>query len=400
MGDSTDALAAYSAYGEHIREYRLPLSPRIEEVIARVREEQQTRRLAEIREPPALPAVLPLDERLVVGGALPPGSPFYVERAEDAEVFDALLAPGATVRVKGPRQVGKSSLLARALCRCRGAGALVLLTDWQNLTHDALASAEGFYAALAHKLADQAGIDADPASVFRAGRAPGDNFDRFVQRLLVPAAADRPIVWAIDEADRIFGCDFRDEVFGKLRAWHNDRALDPDSPWARFSLVLTYATEAHLFIKNLNQSPFNVGTAVALKDFTLPQSAELNERCGEPLARREEVERLYRLVGGHPFLTSRALYEAKRHGRTIDQLEETADEPDGPFHDHLERLRFTLGMSPELAEAVRACMHEGAAPAMEPFLRLCAAGMMTGPAPARMQPRCAVYERYLRRALT
>ena len=50
-----------------------------------------------------------------------------------------------------------------------------------------------------------------------------------------------------------------------------------------------YATEVHLFIRDLNQSPFNVGTRVALEDFTRPQVARLAE-----------------LVGGHPCLTRRA----------------------------------------------------------------------------------------------
>jgi hypothetical protein len=399
MGSMVDAAALYADYLEHIREYHLTLSPAVEGLMEEARRAQQAQPRDLFHGASSVAPPDQMEERLLVGGALPPASPYYVTRAEDPEVQDALYTPGATLRIKGPRQVGKSSLLARALRHCREAGALVLLTDWQNLPHAALASAEGFYSTLAYKLADQAGIDADPASAFLPGRAPGDNFDRFIQRLLVPAAGDRPIVWAIDEADRIFGCDFRDEVFGKLRAWHNDRALDPDSPWARFSLVLTYSTEAHLFIANLHQSPFNVGTAVALKDFTLPESAELNESYGRPLTGMTAVERLYRLVGGHPFLTSRAFYEAKRHGLTLDQLEALADQPDGPFHDHLERLRFTLGLNPDLAEAVRLHLLEQTAPTPEQFVRLCAAGVMTGPSPAQMQPRCALYALYLRQVL-
>jgi hypothetical protein len=43
---------------------------------------------------------------------------------------------------------------------------------------------------------------------------------------------------------------------------------------------------------------------------------------------------------------------------------------------------------------------EETAPTPEQFVRLCAAGVMTGPAPAQMRPRCALYERYLRQVLT
>ena len=395
-GNRAEAIAVYAAYLDHMREGNLSVSKRIEALTASIRDDPLPRRDGNLS---PISATVQLDERLTAGGALPSYSSFYVERREDSEVAHALATTGVTVRIKGARQTGKSSLLARALHPCRQAGYLVLLTDWQSLSYEALSSAENFFTALAHKLADQAKLDADPTSVFRPGRTPGDNFDAFIHRLLIPAV-DRPIVWAIDEADRIFGCDFRDDVFGKMRSWHNERALDPDSPFARISLVLTYSTEAHLFITNLNQSPFNVGSVVELKDFTLAQSVELNEQYGGPLSRSEEVERLFQLVGGHPYLTSRALYEMKRRGLTIAEAEAGADQPDGPFHEHLERLRFTLGLNPELADAVRASLQEGIVPTAEQFLRLHAAGVMTGASPTQMKPRCSLYERYLRQALT
>ena len=399
-GNLTDALVSYADYVEHIRENNLPPSTRIEERVTRARAEQQDRSVREIREPavpsPAVSATLA--EGLVVGGALPCASPFYGVRPGDAQAFHALSEPGATVLIKGPRQVGKSSLLARALRNCRDADMFVLHTDWQNLSHKALESEEAFYQSLAYKLADQANLDADPTSVYRPSGTPGGNFDRFVGRLLVPAA-EKPIVWAIDEADRIFSCDFRDDVFGKLRAWHNDRALDPAGPWAQFSLILSYSTEAHLFITNLNQSPFNVGTHVSLTDFTPEQTADLHERYGSPFGSGDALERLQGLVGGHPYLTSRAFYEAKRNGLTLDRLEETADQADGVFADHLEHLRFVLGLAPTLAAAVRAHLREGIPPTPEQFLRLCSAGVMAGTDPAQMRPRCALYERYLLRML-
>jgi AAA domain-containing protein len=78
-----------------------------------------------------------------------------------------------------------------------------------------------------------------------------------------------PIVWGLDEVDRLFHCDFGSEIFGLFRSWHNQRALEPTGPWSRLTLAMAYATEAHLFIADLNQSPFNVGTGLTLGDFTL-----------------------------------------------------------------------------------------------------------------------------------
>ena len=33
--------------------------------------------------------------------------------------------------------------------------------------------------------------------------------------------AAAPLLWAMDEVDRLFTCDFGSEVFGLFRSWHN-----------------------------------------------------------------------------------------------------------------------------------------------------------------------------------
>ena len=52
-----------------------------------------------------------------------------------------------------------------------------------------------------------------------------------------------------------FHLQFRQsEVFGLFRSWHNRRSLEPASPLSRLTLAIAYATEAHLFITDVNQS--------------------------------------------------------------------------------------------------------------------------------------------------
>ena len=92
--------------------------------------------------------------------------------------------------------------------------------------------------------------------------SPGINFERFLRREVL-SKIDRQIVWGLDEVDRLFSCAFGSDIFGLFRSWHNKRALDPAGPWQHLTLVIAYATEAHLFITDLNQSPFNVGTRLA-----------------------------------------------------------------------------------------------------------------------------------------
>jgi serine/threonine protein kinase len=210
-----------------------------------------------------------------VGGAVPLDSGFYVLRSTDEKFRQAVARQDSIVLVKGARQVGKTSLLARGLQQARSSGARVVLTDFQTL--GGLDSIDQLMLELAGAFADQLDLDVSPHEVWKPTRSSGVNFEQYLRREALRKYQE-PIVWGLDEVDRLFTCQFGSEVFGLFRSWHNKRALDPAGPWHRLTLAIAYATEAHLFITDLNQSPFNVGTRLQLEDFTLAQIADLNER--------------------------------------------------------------------------------------------------------------------------
>src|SRR5260370_1058829 len=132
-------------------------------------------------------------------------------------------------------------------------------------------------------------------------RGPNPNCRRYLRREVLGKIEGR-LVWGLDEVDRLFTCDFGSEIFGLFRALHNERALNPAGPWSRLTLAIAYATEAHLFITDLNQSPFNVGTRLLLEDLSPEQVSELNRRYGLPLRSSDTVPRFYRLLSMHTYL--------------------------------------------------------------------------------------------------
>src|SRR5205085_2196570 len=142
------------------------------------------------------------------------------------------------------------------------------------------------------------------------------NLTRYMQQEVLPRVA-APVVWGLDEVDRLFACDFGSQVFGMFRSWHNDRVLNPGGPWSRLTLAMAYATEHHLFISDLNQSPFNVGTRLTLEEFTPEQVTDLNRRYGSPLRDAAELRWMLLLVGGHPYLVHRGLHEMATTGIDI-----------------------------------------------------------------------------------
>jgi serine/threonine protein kinase len=333
-----------------------------------------------------------------VGGAVPLDSEFYIVRPADEEFRAAIARGDSIVLVKGARQVGKTSLLARGLQQARKAGAKVVLTDFQNLSAAYLESIEKLMLALAKSFADQLDLDFYPNQIWDADLSPGVNLERYLRRGVLQQIA-APIVWGLDEVDRLFTSDFGSEVFGLFRSWHNKRALDPEGPWRRLTLAIAYATEAHLFITDLNQSPFNVGTRLALEDFSFEQVAELNRRYGSPLGDQAEVARYFRLVGGHPYLVRRGIYEMAAREIKLAALEARADRDDGPFSDHLRRLAVSLAQDRTLSEVVRRVLKGGSSVGTESFYRLRSAGLMAGDSERDVRLRCQLYATYLEKHL-
>jgi len=165
------------------------------------------------------------------------------------------------------------------------------------------------------------------------------------------------------------------------------------------TLAISYATKAHLFIKDLNQSPFNIGTRVVLEDFQAEQVAELNLRYGNPLKNQSEVSRLMRLVGGQPFLVRHALDELTAKKISLADFEAQAERDEGIFGDHLRRILMSLAKDSALADVVRAVLRGQPCPSAESFYRLRRAGLVIGGSTADVQARCQLYANFLRRRL-
>lgn len=322
------------------------------------------------------------------GGAVRLGSPYYVVRAADAVAESAITVGEAVVLVSGPRQVGKTSLVARLLAQARRHGIRTACSDFQTLNESDLADADRLAKCLAADLAGQLGLPL-PTDSWSDWMGANLNLDRLVGRLL--ADADAQVVWAMDEVDRLFGRAHANDFFGLLRSWHNRRALEPDGPWSRLTLVLAHATEAHLFITDLSQSPFNVGQHTTLGDFELSEVADLNRRYGQPLD-EGDVRRLFDVTRGQPYLTRRALDAVVMQGVKLADVEAHAADEGGLFGDHLRRLLAAVRQDPVTEREVIRLLQGAGELDRRAAERLRAGGLLS----RDLRIRVPAYEAYLR----
>lgn len=337
------------------------------------------------------------------GGVVRLTSPFYISREIDKHFLAAVKRRDTIVLVKGARQMGKTSLLARALQKAREEGAKVVVTDFQVLGYEDFLTLKGFYLALGNLLADNLNLDLVPEDVWNESRGATINFRRFVRRLLEKINA--PLVWGLDEVDKLFMTEYGSEVFGLFRSWYNDCELDPDAPWKNLTMVFSYATEANLFIKDLNQSPFNVGTRLTIGEFSKEEVKELNTKHGEPLE-PNELDNFYNLLGGQPYLVRAGLYEMAINKLGFSDFETKIYKGDGLFEDHLHRFLELLNRrsnpvnkaketNEDIEEAVRKILN-GKVCSKENFYRLRSAGLVAGESPYDAKLRCKLYEGYLK----
>jgi DNA-binding SARP family transcriptional activator len=326
-----------------------------------------------------------------LGGAVPLDSPYYLDRRADGQLVDCVDNSESVVLIKGPRQIGKSSLLARGMARGRSNGALVLLSDVQSADSDSLTSIAAFYQWLISTMLDQLGRSERAEVFWDELRAPALNLERFIKQEVL--SHDGPVFWGLDEVDRLFSCPYYSDFFGLLRSWHNRRAMEPKGPWNKLTLAITYATEVHALIKDINQSPFNVGIILELLDFDLKQVAELNQRYGQPLRNLADIQDFFGLFGGHPFLVRRALYELSNGDISFAELKQSAAELDGPFADHLKRMIITVRGDRMLHNSMCTLLRgkEDEVMSTEPFHRLRSAGIVKGKSPKLAEIRCGLY---------
>jgi hypothetical protein len=335
------------------------------------------------------------DPRLMFDtGAVRVGSPFYIQRDADVQMAKEVRREGQTIIVKGMRQMGKSSLLATTLAAAKDRRGKTFYYDFQRLDPDQLDSLDGLLRYLARRLARDLKTTIKPAEVWDETLNAKDNLTYFIEDAVL-ADAESPVLFLFDEADQVFGYPYRDQFFSLIRAWHNERAIN--ERWTRLNLIIAHSTEPHLWIQDINQSPFNVGFPIELKNFNEAQVSDLNDRHNRPLKTQAEIRELIDLLGGQPYLVRQALYVLFNSKLTLAELQKIASNESGPFGDHLRRHTWALQKDEKLKNDLRRILLGNGCEDEMRFQRLRAAGLIRGEDRHTAQIRCELYARYFKR---
>jgi class 3 adenylate cyclase len=323
---------------------------------------------------------------------------FYTERPPiEVRCQETIIQPGALLRIKAPRQMGKTSLMARVLHYANQQGYRTVPLSLQLADVQALSDLDHFLrwfsASVARRLKLYKRIDDFWDAIFGSK----DNCTAYFEEYIL-SSIDAPLVLGLDEVDCVFQHpDIAADFFGLLRAWHEE-AKNRDI-WKKLRLVVVHATEVYVPM-DINQSPFNVGTPIALPEFSKDHIFNLAKLHGLPWD-MNDVQQLMALIGGHPYLVRLALYHLARRDITLTDLLDVGTTEAGLYGDHLRRHLWHLEQNPDLLEAMSTVVLSDDPVRIESSqaFKLHSIGLV------HLQgndviPRCSLYSRYLRDRLS
>jgi hypothetical protein len=353
-------------------------------------------------QPPTPVAQPPVDQTPLAIALEPPegsmdaDSEFYIQRNEDSLALSALQRKGGTVTILGPRQMGKSSLLIRAITQARQQKKKVVFLDFQQLETAALNEADLFYRRFCEWMTVRLRMASQVDHYWQQYKSLGNPLrcTYYIQDYLL-AEVQGSIFLAMDEVDKLIAAPFRDEFFSMLRSWHNERAFEP--VWKQLDLAMVTCTEPYQLIQDLNQSPFNVGTSITLKDFNAEEVAELNRRHNGTL-NPQDLQTLMDWLGGHPYLTRKALYEVASGDMTVTALFDVATVDQGPFGGHLRYHLFRMDDKTPLVRGMLQVIRSQTCSDEQVLRRLERAGLVRRQG-RQVQPRCRLYGEYFKEHL-
>ena len=273
---------------------------------------------------------------------------FYIERNPiESRCLQQLIEPGSLLRISAPKQMGKTSLLNKIIDKGKQQHYHTVSLDLRLIETTKLADEtvflRSFYAWIINELDSSPPLrewDEDLPVMVSCTK----HFQAILRQL------DRPFLLLIDNLDRIFDYPQTYKNFlPMLRRWH-DLANELET-WEKLRLIISYRTEDYGRL-DINQSPFNVGVPISIREFNYDEVELLRNRHYHLQA--EVVKPLMEAIGGHPYLIRLAFYTLAKEELTLEQILKNAASHAGIYKNHFRQLVSSLQECSDLETILQA----------------------------------------------
>ena len=346
--------------------------------------------------PPSLPVSITTGVTIETPeGSVPLNSSFYIERLpQEAYCKAEISKPHALIRLKAPRQMGKTSMMMRLLHQAERQGDRTVYLSLEHAPENAMSDADRFLhwfcASVALKAQHKFQQEDYGSLTMMVGGTLGTQ-EYFESYLLADLGV--PLTIGLDAIDRLF--DFPHlytNFFSLLRSLHE--AGKHTEILAKLRLIISHAAEVYIPL-DINQSPFNVGISIEVSEFARDR-VELLAAKHQLNWTQDDCDRLMSVIGGHPFLVRLAMFEVAQDRIDLNTLIATASSRQGIFYQrHLARIETTLNSYPDLLAAMATVISSPAGAHLSPRLK----GRLEGLGLVKFNgelvvPRCELYRQY------
>jgi AAA-like domain len=328
-------------------------------------------------------------------GSVPLNSSFYIERLPQEAYCQAEISrPHALIRLKAPRQMGKTSMMMRLLHQAERQGDRTVYLSLEHAPEAAMSDADRFLhwfcASVALKAQHKFQQEDYTSLTTMVGGTLGTQ--EYFESYLLPDLGV-PLTIGLDAIDRLF--DFPHlytNFFSLLRSLHE--AGKHTEILAKLRLIISHAAEVYVPL-DINQSPFNVGISIEVSEFARDR-VEVLAAKHQLNWTQNDCDRLMSIIGGHPFLVRLAMFAVAHDRLDLNTLIDTASSRQGIFYQrHLARIETTLNSYPDLLAALANVLGSGEGAILSPRLK----GRLEGLGLVKLNgefvvPRCDLYRQY------
>ncbi|MCG8368570.1 MAG: AAA-like domain-containing protein [Pseudanabaenales cyanobacterium] len=336
-------------------------------------------------------------------GPVPLNSNLYIERPPiEALTYTEVSKPGSLIRIKAPRQMGKTSLLRRILAHAKGQDFRTVTLSLHRADRQVFEDLNRFLRWFCANISRQLQVPPCLDDYWNTDIGSKISTTAYFEEYLLNQIA-APLVIALDEVNQVFEHpEISSDFLPLLRSWHEDgKELEI---WQKVRWVIVHATDIYVPLK-LNQSPFNIGLSIKLPKFTHAQVQDLAKRHSLDWAAgksgKEALTPLLRMVGCSPGLIRLALYHLSQKHVGLEQLLQEAPTQTGIYGDHLRQHLAALQPHPNLIAALKQVVTAENSVELEPITayRLESIGLVALKG-NRAIPSCELYRLFFREQLS
>jgi AAA-like domain len=271
-----------------------------------------------------------------------------------------ILEPASFLRIKGPKQMGKTRMLNRVLKKVQctlnsdanNRTRIVTINFPKSFNSDSYNSYTEFLRHFCQEISlrltkKYSETEKNLDNTFQEDWQQRDSkkTNRTINTYFEDKLLDLPLILVLEDIDRVFESPFALDFCILLRAWNAD--AQHDETWQNLSLVIVHSTDNYAAM-SINVSPLaGISKVVVLDEFS---QDDVQNLAGQYVRAWDlaSTEKIMELVGGNPYFIDLALKTIVDESKTIEEILEKATTEEGIYRDRLRELWGHINSIPSL----------------------------------------------------